>query len=344
MNDLEFSFEPSAWELALERMKQGSSIDANRLLTLLEDAEDSEFEDSLLDLQAKQVTLCIDDLPGLASEGDSARRLALEEKLAQQQDLRAGLEENDPLRLYLEEIAGIPVAGDPQLLAEKLAAGDRSVMSTLVDLLLSRVVQLSREYTGHGVLLLDLIQEGSLGLWQGLQSYRGGDIYKIADWWIRQYMAGAVTLQARISGLGQKLRRGVEDFRDADEHLLTELGRNPTLEELAQHLHITPEEAASLEETLQAARLLHRAKAQPVDTPQEEESAVEDTAYFQMRQRISELLSVLEPADARLLTLRYGLEGGVPKSAEQVALELGITAQDVTAREAAALMKLREKS
>lgn len=343
MTELEFSFEPSAWELTMSQLKQGSTISAVRFLTLMEDVEDAEIEFALIDLQEKQVTLSVTDLPRLPGEGESANRLTLEEKIALQEDMRRGLEENDPLRLYLDELAGIPAAGDPQVLAERLAAGEDDVIAALVDLFLSRVVQLSREYTGRGVLLLDLIQEGSLGLFQGLQAYTGGDIYTHCDWWIRQSMAAAVTLQARVCGLGQKLRRGVEDFRDADEQLLTELGRNPTLEELANYLHITPEEAAALEETLQAARMLNRAKAPKTDTPQEEESAVEDTAYFQMRQRISELLSNLEPEDAKLLTLRYGLEGGLPKSAEQVALELGITAEQVTAREAAALMKLRDE-
>lgn len=344
MTDLDIFFEPTAWELTLQHLKPGDSLSAVRFLAMMEDCEDAYLEAALEDLQEKRITLQIEELPPLPGEGESAKRLQMEQKLAQQPDLRIGLEENDPLFLYLEELAGIPAAGDPQAIALDLASGDCGAVDKLVNLFLSRVVELSREYTGRGVLLLDLIQDGSLGLWQSLQAYSGGDIYTHCDWWIRQYMAGAVTMQARISGLGQKIRRGVEDFRDADQQLLIQLGRNPTMEELADYLHITPEEAATLEETLRAAQLLHRAKSQPEDTAQEEDRSVEDTAYFQMRQRIGELLSSLAPEDARLLTLRYGLEGGLPKTAEQVALELGITASQVTEKEAATLSKLRQEN
>lgn len=343
MTDLEYCFEPSAWDLALQKLKSGGSISAVRLLTFFDEAEDSELDNALGDLLEKGITLRVDDLPAGTADGQISARLQMEKELAKQADLCTGLDENDPLRLYLEELASIPAVGDAGVLALELANGDTAVIDRLVNLLLSRVVDIAREYTDRGVLFLDLIQEGSLGLWQGLQTYHGGDIYEYCDWWIRQYMAGSVTVQAKISGLGQMLRQGVADFRDADQQLLMQLGRNPTTEEIAVYLHITPEQAASLEETLQAARLLHKAKAEPEDSPQDEAAPVEDTAYFQMRQRIGELLSALEPEDARLLTLRYGLEGGLPKTAEQVAAELGLTAQQVTAKEAAALAKLRQE-
>jgi RNA polymerase primary sigma factor len=126
-----------------------------------------------------------------------------------------------------------------------------------------------------------------------------------------------------------------------DEQLLSQLGRNPTLEELAQALHMTMEDTAQVAKTLDAARVVAKAKApEPEEDPQEDQ-AVEDTAYFQMRQRISELLSGLEPEDAQILNLRFGLEGGLPLTPEQTARKLGMTPGEVTAREAAALMKLR---
>ena len=155
-------------------------------------------------------------------------------------------------------------------------------------------------------------------------------------------MAKSVVLQARANGIGQKMRQALEDYRSVDERLLLELGRNPTLEEIALELHMTPEEAASVSETLEAARMMDKAKAVPQGKPTEEdEQAVEDTAYFQMRQRIQDLLSVLSDMDAKLLTLRFGLEGGLPLSPEDTGKKLGLTAQDVVAREAAALAKLR---
>ena len=156
-------------------------------------------------------------------------------------------------------------------------------------------------------------------------------------------MAKAVVLQAEASGLGQKMRQALEDYRAVDERLLSDLGRNPTLEEIAQELHMTVDAAAAVRKNLENARLLAQAKRP--EEPEEEEiaetQAVEDTAYFQMRQRINDLLSELSPEDAKLLTLRYGLEGGKPLTAEEVGRKLGLTSQEVTAREAAALVKLR---
>ena len=226
-----------------------------------------------------------------------------------------------------------------------MLSGDAGAEQNLVNGMLSRVITIATAFAGRGVLLLDLIQEGSLGLWQGLQAYQTGDVQAHCDWWIRQFMAGCVLLQAKQSGVGQKLRKAMEDYRDVDQKLLTELGRNPTMEEMAEALHMTPQQTMAVAETLENAQLLQRAKA-PAQAPQEsqeEELAVEDTAYFQMRQRIAELLSVLPDSDAELLSLRYGLEGGIPMKPQQVAIKLGITADEVTAREAAALAKLRHE-
>ena len=94
MTDLEFSFEPSAWELTVAQLKEGSTISAVRMLTVMEDADEAEMEFAMIDLQEKRITLSISDLPRMMGEGDGAKRLALEEKLAVQEDLRSGLEEN----------------------------------------------------------------------------------------------------------------------------------------------------------------------------------------------------------------------------------------------------------
>ena len=210
---------------------------------------------------------------------------------------------------------------------------------------LSRVVELASELAGRNVLLLDLIQEGSMGLWQGILCYEGGDFEAHRDWWIRQYLARAVFMQARSGDLGQKLRQGMEDYRDMDQKLLSELGRNPTLEEIAEAMHVEPEEAATYANMLAMARTRQQVDEamEPKETEPEDEQAVEDTAYFQMRQRITELLSTLSEEDAKLLTLRFGLEGGLPLSPEETGRKLGLTPQEVVTREANALMKLRQQ-
>lgn len=343
MTGLDVTFEESAWERAINNAQCHSTFHAAQLLTLLEDASQEQVEEALGLLRQKQITLDICDLPTLPCIGEGAARLRQEQQLAQKGDILTGFSENDPLRLYLEELAAIPVAGDAQVLAAALAGGTESVREQLANLMLSRTVALSQEYVGRGVLLLDLLQEAALGLWESLLFYEGGDIETHCDWWIRQYLAGAVVQQARVSGMGQKLRQAVEDYRSVDERLLAELGRNPTMEEIAEGLHISTQEAETVSAMVANARMLNRVQQPKAEQlPQEEDQAVEDTAYFQMRQRIQELLAGLSEADAKLLTLRYGLEGGLPMEPGQVGIKLGLTAQEVISREAAALAKLRQ--
>ena len=345
MSELECTFEKAPWEQELEKLAPGDSITAVRFLSLVETADETEAENALDYLAQNHIALDVQSLPKLASAGMTAQRLQLEERLVQTGNLPGGLEENDPLRLYLEEIAQIPAAGDVTVLAQQYAQGDESVIPMLVNLMLSAVVDTAKAYMGRGVYLLDLIQEASLGLWQGIQDYAHGDFEAHCMWWIRQFLAGAVTLQARSAGIGQKLRQAAEDYRGVDEKLLSELGRNPTLEEIADGLHMSVEETAAVAEMLENAKLLHMAhKPEREEVPEEEDQAVEDTAYFQMRQRIADLLSGLSEEDAKLLTLRYGLEGGLPMKPEQVAASMCITAEDVINREAAALSKLRQGS
>ena len=185
-----------------------------------------------------------------------------------------------------------------------------------------------------------------MGLWQAIRNYRRGDYAAHRDRWIRLYLAKAVTLQARQSGVGQKMRTALEDYRAVDERLLGELGRNPTLEEIALELHMKVEEADAVRKMLEDARILAKVKKPAVDEEEEQEAqeqSVEDTAMFQMRQRILDLLSGLSEEDQKLLNLRYGLEGGRPLSPEETGSQLGLTPEEVVAAEAAALAKLRTK-
>ena len=340
---MEFTFEDSLWEQTLNALPQGGSLSAAQFLTLMEGQSEDALEDAFALLIEKQAELELTTLPAFAAQGQAAVRLRQEQQIAQKADMRAGLEENDPLRVYLEELAMLPAAGDIRLLAEQHLEGDESASRKLVELSLSRVVELARDFVGYGVLLLDLIQEGSMGLWQGIGCYEGGNFESHRDWWIRHAMTRAVLEQALNTGIGQKLRQAMADYRDTDQRLLAELGRNPTLEEIAESMHMTPAQVAVVAEMVENARVLHRAK-NPENTeqmPEEEDQAVEDTAYFQMRQRIAELLSGLSEADAKLLTLRYGLEGGVPLNPQQTGARLGLTPEEVIARETAALSKLR---
>lgn len=351
--NLDITFEESPWESYIRGLEDGDTVSASYLLTLMEGETEESLEDAFRMLEDMTIQLDLNDLPRPSYSGENGLRLRTEVQFAENGMQPANLEETDPLRLYLEELAGIPVCGDVILLADKLAEGNRqnrntdSIRNQLANLLLSRVVKLSGEYTGQGVLLLDLIQEGSVGLWKATEVFVGQGIHfvRICDWWIRFYMGKAVLLQARSSGVGQKLRTALEDYRAVDERLLGDLGRNPTQEEIAQELHMTVEETGLVKKMLDNARLLAQAK-QPEETEEaeeEEDQAVENTALFQMRQRILDMLSGLDETEQKLLTLRFGLEGGLPLNPEETGKRLGLTPEEVVAREAAALIKLREK-
>ena len=341
MMELEYSFEQTPWEAFFSTRQAGDTVFAGKMLALLEGEGGDALEDALQSLEEGGMILSVEDLPRPAITGEAGLRLRREAELVKAGLSPGKLEEGDPLRLYLEELAGLPACGDEQLLAERCAAGDERAREPLTNLGLSRVIELAGEYTGFGVLLLDLIQEGSLGLWEAVQSYSGGDYPALRDRMIRFYMAKAVAVSAWDAGVGRRIRQAMEDYRMVDQRLLGELGRNPTLEEIAEQLHMSPETTRTVKKMLSDANALERAAraAEPEET--QEDQSVENTALFQMRQRIQELLSFVGEEDCKLLKLRFGLEGGLPLSPEETGKRLGLTPEEVLAREAAALASLR---
>lgn len=343
MNELDFSFGDSPWEQLLSSRQPGESVSAAHLLTLLEEEEEQAVEDAFQDLESMEIGLDVSDLPRVKAAGEATARLLREMELSKDGITPDQWEPDDPLRMYLEELAATPVYGEEGLLAVQAAQGDEQAKQNLACLGLSRVLEIAREFTGFGVLLLDLIQEGSLGLWQAVNRCDGSNYKNIRDFWIRFYMAKAVTLQARANGVGQKARRGLEDYKQVDERLLGELGRNPTLEEIAEQLYMELEEAESLRKMLDDARLLAQVKTpeEPEEEEQTQQQAVEDTAQFQSRARILDMLSGLDQKEAELLTLRFGLEGKPPVTPEEAGKRLGISPQAVLQMETAALAKLR---
>ena len=318
------------------------TVSAARLLTVTDGLGDEALEEVFLRLEEENIPIDLSDLPLSGASGEAARRLREEEQLVRSGKLLAGLEENDPLGVYLRELASIPACGDPELLALELLEG-RDVAARLVDLSLGRVVELAQEYTGRGVLLLDLIQEGSLGLWNGILRFTGGSFESFRDGCIRRYMAQAVIRQARASGLGQKMRQAVEDYRMGDERLLSELGRNPTLDEIAEAMHMTVPEIEAVRKFLDNARLVgkaHETKEPEEETP-EDTQAVEDTAYYQTRERVDSLMSGISELEQKVVTMRYGLDGKAPQTAQEVGRRLNLTVTEVVELETAALAKMR---
>jgi RNA polymerase primary sigma factor len=141
------------------------------------------------------------------------------------------------------------------------------------------------------------------------------------------------------------MKQAMEDYWAVDEKLLADLGRNPTPQEIAEEMHMTVQEIETVADMLSAARLLSSAKQEmeePEETP-EDEQHVEDTAYFQSRQRVGELLEGLTETEAKLITLRFGLEGGQPLSAQDTGKRLHMTPEEVVALETATLAKMRKQ-
>ena len=343
---IDVDLDGSAWDALIADLRPGEKVSAAAILSAMD--TDGEAE-TFAELDVMAVPLDITALPKFSGSSEAALRLRQEEQLAKEGRLPDGLEENDPLRLYLEEIGAVGADGEIDVLGRQLLQANAAGADTfelcqrLLNMSLEIVADIAREFTGYGVLLLDLIQEGSMALWQKMPEFRGDDFVSLRDTCIRQAMKKTVILQAYADGVGQKMRRAMEDYRAVDERLLTELGRNPTLEEIAEAMHLSPEEVSLVEQNLKAARSISRAvpEPQPEEEDPEDQLAVEDTALFQMRQRISELLSVLAPEEAEILKLRFGLEGGLPMSPEETGRKLGLTAAEVVAKEAAALAKLR---
>jgi len=336
----------------LERLRPGDTLSAARLLALTDGVSDDVMEELFDHLHGLIEGYDLSDFPG-SMTGEAARRLREEEQLVRKGELLSGLEANDPLRLYLEELAGIPAAGDIHVLAQELSeinreeAFDEGLFTRILNLWLSRVVEIAKDHVGYGVLLLDLIQEGSLGLWTDLENYIGPDSFEqFRDWSIRSAMQKAIIRQARASGLGQKMRQAVEDYRMVDERLLSELGRNPTLDEIAESMHMTVTEVEAVRKFLDNARLVGKAheSKEPQEESPEDTQAVEDTAYYQTRERVDSLMSGISQLEHKVVTLRYGLDGKAPQTAQEVGRKLDLTVSEVIELETSALAKMRQSN
>ena len=349
---IDLAFGKTALARELEGLGVNDTLSAAKLLALTDGVSDDVMEELFDHLHGLFEGYDLSDFPK-SMTGEAARRLREEEQLVRKGELLSELDANDPLRLYLEELAGIPVTGDINVLAQELSeinreeGFDEGLFTRILNLCLSRVVEIAKDHVGYGVLLLDLIQEGSLGLWTDLENYIGPDSFEqFRDWSIRSAMQKAIIRQARASGLGQRMRQAVEDYRMVDERLLSELGRNPTLDEIAESMHMTVSEVEAVRKFLDNARLVgkaHEVKEPEAESP-EDTQAVEDTAYYQTRERVDSLMSGISQLEHEVVTLRYGLDGKAPQTAQEVGRRLNLTVAEVVELETSALAKMRQSN
>lgn len=329
----------ASWQEVLDGCREYGSFAANRFLAMMAGESDDDFEDALLMLTDKEILLDISDIHMEGSSRLAAARLNLEKKLVQKKITLRDLDMNDPLRLFLQEVRKMPRNADFAW-AEAMDYLNDAERERIAEDFLPRVAEAALSLAGKGVPIMDLVQEGSLGLWQGLAFWEGQSVVKYLDRRVRMAMHQAIVSQARAEGLGDHLRKQMIEFKNTDSKLLGTLGRNPTVEEIAYDMGIPLDVAEELQ------KMVKDAAGNPVNTEPEEENTEEElevdgTAYYQSRQRVNDLMSGLTREEQQLLNMRFGLETGKPMDAVETARILGITPEEVLVREAQALAKMR---
>lgn len=331
--DLELEWQEPGWRRMMESLPRGSVIPVERFFAMLGSVDEDEAREAALTLEARGVGLDVSRLPQ-CSGGAAAQRLARESELVRRGGIPGALDPGDPLRLYWQELEGLPRLDEASAQA---LAGQGAEPNRLTEGLLWLVPQEAVNFAGRGVLLLDLMQEGAMGLLRALE-VPGEDLVESARWHVREAMARAVTLQYLASGEADRLLASLRAYQQADRRLLERLGRNPGPEELAQELGKPVSEIRALEKMVRDAAAAARRTPAPETAPEQ----VEDTAYFRLRARVEELLSSLEPVDREILKRRFGLEGAPAMGQEEAARALGLPLEELTRREAAAMRALRQ--
>ncbi len=332
--DLELELEEPGWRKAIDLMAPGTEIPVERFFAILGSADEEEAMQAALALELRGVGLDVSHLPQYTI-GQLGQRLMQEAALVRAGAIPEGLKSDDPLKMYCNDLNRLRRISEEEA-RQLLGRGD---LNGLTEGLLWLVAKEAPNYAGQGVLLLDLMQEGAMGLMSAAPNLEA-PLLSCAVWHIRQAMARAVALHYLVSGEAQRLLASVRAYQKADRRLLERLGRNPGPEELALEL------GKSVEDVQQIAKMVsdaaNVARSQAPQEPEKEPESVEDSAYFQLRAQVEELLSRLEPMDQKLLQLRFGLDGQKPKSQAEAAVELGISLVQLQTREAQAMALLRQ--
>jgi RNA polymerase primary sigma factor len=295
----------------------------------------------------------------VAVEDRSVRRTAMRRRRAEEQDENAtppaDAGESDAVMTYLREIGRVPmITHEREIeLAKRIESGDRDAMKQFILANLRLVVSIAKRYVGRGLTLLDLIQEGNIGLIRAVQRYdwrRGHRFSTHATWWIRQAISRAVADKGRTIRLPVYVNTALNRIRRERQRLLQELGREPTEQELSEATGLDPLRMVELQSAPGAPVSLEL----PVGEDEEQElgdvladtesASPEDVATTQtLKDEVQRVLeSVLTPREQLVLQLRFGLGNGQAHPLEQVGRELGITRERVRQIEAGALAKLRQ--
>ncbi|MGP1569341.1 MAG: RNA polymerase sigma factor RpoD [Eubacteriales bacterium] len=293
---------------------------------------------------------------------DDEKDLSLEslEEVHVEEDLEAGLPKgiavDDPVRMYLKEIGKVPLlSGDDEIeLAKKMDAGDELAKQKLCEANLRLVVSIAKRYVGRGMLFLDLIQEGNLGLIKAVDKFDWRKGYKFstyATWWIRQAITRSIADQARTIRIPVHMVETINKLIRESRKLLQEYGREPTPKEIATRMDISEEKVREIMKIAQEPVSLETPIGEEEDShlgdfiPDDEIPAPADAAASAMlKEQLNEVLQTLTDREQKVLKLRFGLEDGHARTLEEVGKRFNVTRERIRQIEAKALRKLRNPS
>ena len=267
-----------------------------------------------------------------------------------------GVGMDDPVRMYLKEIGKVPLltAEEEIELAKKIELGDEEAKQKLAEANLRLVVSIAKRYVGRGMLFLDLIQEGNLGLIKAVEKFDYRKGYKFstyATWWIRQAITRSIADQARTIRIPVHMVETITKVKKVSSQLLHENGHEPTPKEIADRLGITVDRVREILRISQDPVSLETPIGEEEDShlgdfiPDEDAPApAEAASRTLLKEQLSEILGTLTPREEKVLRLRFGLEDGRPRTLEEVGKEFDVTRERIRQIEAKALRKLRHPS
>ena len=271
-------------------------------------------------------------------------------------DILKGINIDDPVRMYLKEIGKVPLlnAAEEVELAKRMQDGDTEAKKRLAEANLRLVVSIAKRYVGRGMLFLDLIQEGNLGLIKAVEKFdytKGFKFSTYATWWIRQAITRAIADQARTIRIPVHMVETINKLIRIKRQLLQELGRDATPEEIALEMEMEPEKVREILKIAQEPVSLETPIGEEEDShlgdfiPDDEVQAPSDVATFTLlREQLSVVLHTLTDREQKVLRLRFGLDDGRARTLEEVGKEFEVTRERIRQIEAKALRKLRHPS
>jgi len=263
---------------------------------------------------------------------------------------------DDPVRMYLKEIGKVNLLSieEERELARRIAEGDDAARQKLTEANLRLVVSIAKRYVGRGMQFLDLIQEGNLGLLKAVEKFDLSKECKFstyATWWIRQAITRAIADQARTIRVPVHMVENINRVVKTSRQLLQDLGREPTTEEIARELEMTPSRVAEIMKIAQDPVSLETPIGEEDDShlgdfiaDNEKQQPQEAATQTLLKQQLSEVMETLTEREFKVLSLRFGLEDGRPRTLEEVGREFNVTRERIRQIEAKALRKMRHPS